>query len=578
MNPSSPDTQLLEPVSGATGAGEGPFDARFDETGYYPEPGRERYRNLLLHLAPYSDLLLILGERGSGKTVLLKKLLSGAAETWRVAHVSGDGGIDNDRLLDVLQRDLSLRASPESSLEERLEDLRRGLHAQRRAGLVPLVLIDDAHTLNVTVLSMLEKLTEPWEKGERLLGALLFGESALEQTFAAAELSALRSRIGHTFELRPMTEADTAAYINHRLSAAGLVGEVFTPSVIRSIHSASGGLPGRVNELAREILQKNERPRVQPLPVDKPSSSRWPSPRLLAIATALPAMLVLTGVYWDDLQTLFRRGDEALAHRETASNLPAAPLARSESEPPPFRPVPSSDRLAAGVPAVSTPEAIPPAAETAAPPPASIVRPPADPVVAPVENTATSSKGSEDRDRSAVRSSAKNDSDQSVRASVPPAAFVRDEDLPARTPSSSEWPSDLPPPRTPSSSEWPSDLPPPRTPSSSEYRDLAWLLSQGDGRYTVQLIVKESEEGAKAFVESLGLKGDIAIYRARGQKGFTVAYGIYSSYDEARAAAAELAPTLQGVSPWVRSVNMIRRQVNAREAAAHTEIPTPAGN
>ena len=72
--------------------------------------------------------------------------------------------------------------------------------------------------------------------------------------------------------------------------------------------------------------------------------------------------------------------------------------------------------------------------------------------------------------------------------------------------------------------------------------------------------------------------GEAAIYRTPGGQGetlYAVVQGIYSSYEEARAAAGHVSGRLRGVSPWARSVELIQRQIEAGRAPAEPE-PVPA--
>jgi DamX protein len=54
----------------------------------------------------------------------------------------------------------------------------------------------------------------------------------------------------------PLTRSETAAYLWHRLTTAGFRGKnPFQDSIVKKIHKASGGLPGRINEEAIKHLQ-----------------------------------------------------------------------------------------------------------------------------------------------------------------------------------------------------------------------------------------------------------------------------------------------------------------------------------
>ena len=49
--------------------------------------------------------------------------------------------------------------------------------------------------------------------------------------------------------LQPFTVDETAAYINHRLQAAGATREIFAPESLQVAHQLSGGIPRQINRL-----------------------------------------------------------------------------------------------------------------------------------------------------------------------------------------------------------------------------------------------------------------------------------------------------------------------------------------
>src|SRR5690606_31988159 len=124
-----------------------PFRKHCDEHSYFSDAAREKRLNLLLHLAPYSDLLLVTGEPGSGKSAFAGRFLAGAADTWRVLVVQGGPDTTDVVSLDYLAQERSVRRDEDADRGERLACLRRSLHALRRGALLPFLAIDDAHLL-----------------------------------------------------------------------------------------------------------------------------------------------------------------------------------------------------------------------------------------------------------------------------------------------------------------------------------------------------------------------------------------------------------------------------------------------
>jgi len=49
--------------------------------------------------------------------------------------------------------------------------------------------------------------------------------------------------------LQPFSAEETAAYINHRLQAAGATREIFADDALQTAHQLSGGIPRQLNRL-----------------------------------------------------------------------------------------------------------------------------------------------------------------------------------------------------------------------------------------------------------------------------------------------------------------------------------------
>src|SRR3569623_704522 len=73
---------LSEPFTGAAGPNF-----------FYADANREQRLDLMQHLAPYSEVLIVIGGPGAGKTMLLQQFIARAGETWRTAVVSAHPGM-----------------------------------------------------------------------------------------------------------------------------------------------------------------------------------------------------------------------------------------------------------------------------------------------------------------------------------------------------------------------------------------------------------------------------------------------------------------------------------------------------
>lgn len=519
-----------------------PFDAVPNGGIYFEEPIREKRLNLLVHLAPYSEVLLITGEEGGGKTCLLDRFVARAAEGWRVCRLAATPDTGPEQVLATLDEALSLKAAPpEEDRETFIRRMREGLHALRHSALVPVLAIDDAHHLSIPVLQLLAALTEPMDGDQKLLSVVLFGESGINDTLAMPELEGLRARVSHSFDLPPMSEEQTGEYIRHCLSAAGMEADgPFTPSVTRFIHVASRGLPGRVNELAREVLQHSRRPARQPESAGtrRRAGGLW----RYVLGGAGVAVLAL-GVLYQDRLTAPVGDDGAAAGEAGGATVPAPPFEARESArgveddgaaaplpPGPGRRASGAD-TGGGERSDTTTQA---RAGQAAAVPAEGLSGDGD-AGARVESPAVT--GSE-------RPSVADSPDPARDARAGSAAPAEDGDsVPAGQAGKQE---EAPPATAPTT-----------TPEGLKGED--WLRSQDAGAYTVQLLAM-SEPRVIEYIERHGLADEVAVYRVgAGRELLAVTYGLFESRDGAARAGARLTERLGGgLSPLVRSVGAIQ--------------------
>ena len=69
------------------------------------------------------------------------------------------------------------------------------------------------------------------------------------------ELRQLAQRVSITYDLRPLTQDEAAAYVIHRLSVAGGGASVlFRPRALKTIHELSQGIPRVINLMCDRAL------------------------------------------------------------------------------------------------------------------------------------------------------------------------------------------------------------------------------------------------------------------------------------------------------------------------------------
>lgn len=218
---------------------------------------REHHRavsHLIYGLAQEEGFVVITGEIGAGKTMLVEHLWSQLDHEKFVAvrilttHISGDD------MLKMVANGFGLPtdAADKATLLSRLE---RYFGDQRVMGKRCLLVIDEVQNLPRPSLEELRMLSNVTVSGRSPFQGLLLGQPQFRQALADPELEQLRQRILATYHLGPLSEEETREYITHRLSKVGWASDpLFDEAAFAAIYRQTGGIPRKINTLCSRVL------------------------------------------------------------------------------------------------------------------------------------------------------------------------------------------------------------------------------------------------------------------------------------------------------------------------------------
>ncbi len=209
--------------------------------------------NKLLHLAPYSEALLLVGEEGVGKSVLLQQFVARAKQLWKVVHITSSSLMTPIDVSRQIVHGFGLPSAGVDDVADLLSDIGRYLQALGRSGRRAVIVIDDVHLLQDEVVRLLETILDDG-RSNKALGIVFSTDSKQVEKFA--RFAILQEKLAYTLRFEPLNEAGVKEYIRHRLEQAGRrdAMALFADSIINQIYSKSGGLPAAINELARKRL------------------------------------------------------------------------------------------------------------------------------------------------------------------------------------------------------------------------------------------------------------------------------------------------------------------------------------
>jgi len=142
--------------------------------------------------------------------------------------------------------------STKGALLQRISDF---VAEQHREGRRSLLIVDEAQNLSYEALEELRMLSNIVVGHAMGLQSFLLGQPQFKIALGSPALEQLRQRITAAYHLGPLSEAETRAYIEHRLRRAAWRGDPrFVETSFSSIHRHTKGVPRRINALCSRLL------------------------------------------------------------------------------------------------------------------------------------------------------------------------------------------------------------------------------------------------------------------------------------------------------------------------------------
>ncbi|HEY6849252.1 MAG TPA: AAA family ATPase [Terracidiphilus sp.] len=243
-----------------------PFGASPDPRFLYMMPQiRESLACLQYGIATRKGFVVMTGEVGTGKTTLLKAVLS----TFSKNRISS-AFVFNPRLdvLDFLEFVLTDFGVPPTTRTKSgmLLQLNRWLIERFRERGLCVIVVDEAQNCSWELLEEIRLLTNLETSSEKLLQIILSGQPELAVKLRHPSVRQLRQRVSVWCKTQALTAEESKAYIAERLRIAGATEPVFAPEAIELVHQYSSGVPRLINLICEHALINAYVDQIKPVP------------------------------------------------------------------------------------------------------------------------------------------------------------------------------------------------------------------------------------------------------------------------------------------------------------------------
>lgn len=237
------------------GFAEKPFQLKPDPNFFFPSRGHKRAAAYLEYgLSQEDGFIIITGDVGAGKTTLMRYLFQKLRQERVAAAQLVSTRLDPDDALRMVAAAFGLSYEGLSKAALLLE-LERFMHKCERESTRVLLVVDEAQNLLPQTLEELRMLSNFQSDNRPLLQTFLLGQPEFRRTLLGSQMQQLRQRVIATYHLGPLDQAETRAYIEHRLQKAGWNGSpVLQDEIFEVIHNFSAGIPRKINLFCDRLL------------------------------------------------------------------------------------------------------------------------------------------------------------------------------------------------------------------------------------------------------------------------------------------------------------------------------------
>ena len=234
---------------------EHPFRLTCETKFFYLSP-EHTHANAMMEFAliKRQGLMLLTGEVGSGKTMLIQHFLTRIDESYKVIKLS-QTQLSEVELFQMLLLELDDTANTKESISALQKQIINRIEALHKEKKHVIIIIDEAQNLMIDSLIRLFEVSQKRVDNEKLSTVFLVGQNKLRETLDDPAVSEFISTINTKYHLGSLALKDIRKYILHRLAVAGGHKNVnIENDIFPVIETYTGGRPRLINVLVDHVL------------------------------------------------------------------------------------------------------------------------------------------------------------------------------------------------------------------------------------------------------------------------------------------------------------------------------------
>ena len=195
---------------------------------------------------------VISGDIGTGKTTLIRKLLSQIGDDIRVGLISNTHQSFGELMQWVaLAFDIPHAGKDKVQLYQQFIDFIINEYAKGRR---TVLIVDEAQNMSAETLEELRMLSNINADKDQVLQIILVGQRELRDTLRRPDLVQFAQRIAVDYHLEPLSREEVSEYIHHRCKVAGGKPDLFSDQACEAVFELTKGVPRLINTLCDTVL------------------------------------------------------------------------------------------------------------------------------------------------------------------------------------------------------------------------------------------------------------------------------------------------------------------------------------